>query len=259
MFAPWLGMLATWVASADSVRDLSCGCHPPLPGIALEQPARGRDFAVEIDQEILHSDRILDLTSKTRGIKLKGNLKVLERLRYHDAKGPAVLGRRWSSWIPRAARRASQAPGASLGSTSPRRIYASTSPFPRGACGCGVGGGHHYTVCRSGSRHQGASQGAGRHQGDVRQIQSSTVHRSPGTGAGCVQILDTVDAEPMKPGVLLSERGAVTYQHAAISRARGKLIVVADVAYFEERAAGSVVTRMVMRALAVGHREILRP
>lgn len=28
-------------------------------GIALEQPAGGRNFTVEIDQEILHSDRIL--------------------------------------------------------------------------------------------------------------------------------------------------------------------------------------------------------
>ena len=76
-------------------------------------------------------------------------------------------------------------------------------------------------------------------------------------------ILDTVDAEPMKPGVLLSERGAHSTAHhlinVAISRARGKLIVVADVGYFERRAPGSVVTRMVMRALAVGHREILRP
>jgi hypothetical protein len=38
----------------------------------------------------------------------------------------------------------------------------------------------------------------------------------------------------------------------------GKLIVVADVHYFERRAAGSVVTHMVARALAVGRREILR-
>jgi hypothetical protein len=44
----------------------------------------------------------------------------------------------------------------------------------------------------------------------------------------------------------------------AISRARGKLIVVADVGYFERRAAADVVTKMVVRALAVGRREILR-
>jgi ATP-dependent exoDNAse (exonuclease V) alpha subunit len=66
----------------------------------------------------------------------------------------------------------------------------------------------------------------------------------------------------MTPGVLLSERGAHSMAqnliNVAISRARGKLIVVADVRYFERRAAGSVVTKMVARALAVGRREILR-
>ena len=98
-------------------------------------------------------------------------------------------------------------------------------------------------------------------QADVRQIECSTVHRFQGQERDVI-ILDTVDAEPMKPGVLLSERGAhSTAQNlinVAISRARGKLIVVADVRYFEQRAAGSVVTRMVVRAVAVGRREILR-
>jgi hypothetical protein len=57
------------------------------------------------------------------------------------------------------------------------------------------------------------------------------------------------------PGLLSS---FVSLINVAISRARGKLIVVADVRYFERRAAGSVVTKMVVRALAVGRREILR-
>ena len=98
-------------------------------------------------------------------------------------------------------------------------------------------------------------------QGEWRQIECSTVHRFQGQERDVV-ILDTVDAEPMKPGVLLSERGAQSMAqnliNVAISRARGKLIVIADVHYFERRAAGSVVTNMVVRALAVGHREILR-
>jgi superfamily I DNA and/or RNA helicase len=98
-------------------------------------------------------------------------------------------------------------------------------------------------------------------QGDGRRIECSTVHRFQGQERDVV-ILDTVDAEPMKPGVLLSERGAHSRAQSlinvAISRARGKLIVVADVRYFEQRAAGSVVTKMVVRALAVGRREILR-
>jgi superfamily I DNA and/or RNA helicase len=96
---------------------------------------------------------------------------------------------------------------------------------------------------------------------DVRQIECSTVHRFQGQERDVI-ILDTVDAEPMKPGVLLSERGtdstAQKLINVAISRARGKLIVVADVRYFERRAAGSVVTKMVARAVAAGRREILR-
>jgi hypothetical protein len=101
---------------------------------------------------------------------------------------------------------------------------------------------------------------AGDH-GEGRRIECSTVHRFQGQERDVV-ILDTVDAEPMKPGVLLSERGAHSAAqnliNVAISRARGKLIVVADVRYFERRAAGSVVTKMIVRALAVGRREILR-
>jgi hypothetical protein len=98
-------------------------------------------------------------------------------------------------------------------------------------------------------------------QGAVRHIECNTVHRFQGQERDVV-ILDTVDAEPMKPGVLLSERGAHSTAQSlinvAISRARGKLIVVADVRYFEQRATGSVVTKMVARALAVGRRDILR-
>jgi hypothetical protein len=101
---------------------------------------------------------------------------------------------------------------------------------------------------------------AGDH-GDGRRIDCSTVHRFQGQERDVI-ILDTVDAEPMKPGVLLSELGGRSTAHnlinVAISRARGKLIVVADVRYFERRAAASVVTAMIRHALAVGRREILR-
>ena len=76
-----------------------------------------------------------------------------------------------------------------------------------------------------------------------------------------VVILDTVDADPMKPGVLLSERGsrssAQNLINVAISRARGKLVIVADVRYFQQRAPESVVSRMIARALDVGCRETL--
>jgi len=90
------------------------------------------------------------------------------------------------------------------------------------------------------------------------RIECSTVHRFQGQERDVI-ILDTVDADPMKPGVLLSERGprssAQNLINVAISRARGKLIVVADVGYFEQRANASVVTRMITRAVGLGRRE----
>jgi superfamily I DNA and/or RNA helicase len=91
-------------------------------------------------------------------------------------------------------------------------------------------------------------------------VECSTVHRFQGQERDVV-IIDTVDAEPMNPGVLLSERGARLSArnliNVAISRARGKLIVVADVKYFERRAPGSVVSEMIVRALKIGRRESL--
>jgi superfamily I DNA and/or RNA helicase len=96
---------------------------------------------------------------------------------------------------------------------------------------------------------------------DLQGIECSTVHRFQGQESDLV-IMDTVDADPMKPGVLLSERGprssAQNLINVAISRARGKLVIVADVRYFELRATAGVVTSMITRALAVGRREVLR-
>jgi superfamily I DNA and/or RNA helicase len=90
------------------------------------------------------------------------------------------------------------------------------------------------------------------------RIECSTVHRFQGQERDVV-ILDTVDADPMKPGVLLSEQGprssAQNLINVAISRARGKLIVVADVGYFEQRAPASVVAKMITRAMGLGRRE----
>jgi superfamily I DNA and/or RNA helicase len=95
--------------------------------------------------------------------------------------------------------------------------------------------------------------------GGVPAIECSTVHRFQGQERDVV-ILDTVDTDPMRPGVLLSERGPSSQNliNVAISRARGKLVIVADVKYFELRAPGSAITKMIGRALVAGHREILR-
>jgi superfamily I DNA and/or RNA helicase len=96
--------------------------------------------------------------------------------------------------------------------------------------------------------------------GGMPAIECSTVHRFQGQERDVV-ILDTVDADPMRPGVLLTERGPGSSSqnliNVAISRARGKLVIVADVKYFESRAPGSVITKMIGRALVDGHHEIL--
>jgi superfamily I DNA and/or RNA helicase len=97
------------------------------------------------------------------------------------------------------------------------------------------------------------------HGDATARIECSTVHRFQGQERDVV-IVDTVDAEPMKPGVLLSERGprssAQNLINVAISRARGKLIILADMRYFEQRAPASVVATMIMRAVELGARRV---
>ncbi len=44
-------------------------------------------------------------------------------------------------------------------------------------------------------------------------------------------LIDLVDAAPMRPSALLAE--APNLLNVSISRARGKLVIVADVAYFQ--------------------------
>ena len=97
------------------------------------------------------------------------------------------------------------------------------------------------------------------HGDPTARIECSTVHRFQGQERDVV-IVDTVDAEPMKPGVLLSERGprstAQNLINVAISRARGKLIILADMRYFEQRAPAGVVATMIMRAVELGARRV---
>ena len=90
---------------------------------------------------------------------------------------------------------------------------------------------------------------------DADQVECRTVHRFQGNERDMV-ILDTVDTGPMPPGVLLVGSGrrssAANLINVSISRARGKLVVIADVAYFEARCPDSVMTRMLRSALADG-------
>jgi superfamily I DNA and/or RNA helicase len=92
---------------------------------------------------------------------------------------------------------------------------------------------------------------------DGKDIACSTVHRFQGQERDVI-VLDTVDAPPQKPGILTSstdEQGsAANLINVSISRARGKLIVIADVEYFKQQAPGAPVTRLIEAALRVGHR-----
>jgi hypothetical protein len=79
-------------------------------------------------------------------------------------------------------------------------------------------------------------------------VECSTIHRFQGRECDVV-ILDLVDAHPMKPSALVGD--APNLLNVSISRARGKLVIVADVAYFETAAADGLVARM-LRAAAAG-------
>jgi superfamily I DNA and/or RNA helicase len=69
---------------------------------------------------------------------------------------------------------------------------------------------------------------AARRVGDV--VECSTIHRFQGRECDVV-LLDLVDAQPMRPSGLIAD--APNLLNVSISRARGKLVIVADVAYFE--------------------------
>ncbi len=60
-------------------------------------------------------------------------------------------------------------------------------------------------------------------------VECSTIHRFQGRECDVV-LLDLVDAQPMRPSALVGE--SPNLLNVSISRARGKLVIVADVAYF---------------------------
>jgi hypothetical protein len=63
------------------------------------------------------------------------------------------------------------------------------------------------------------------------QVECSTIHRFQGRECDIV-IIDLVDAAPMRPSALVGETPNLL--NVSISRARGKLVIVADVAYFTD-------------------------
>jgi hypothetical protein len=88
------------------------------------------------------------------------------------------------------------------------------------------------------------------------RVECSTVHRFQGQERDCI-ILDTVDSEPLAPGVLLAGQGpdaeAAQLLNVSVSRARGKLVLLADVAYFRRRAPNSAISALLERALMAGY------
>ncbi|HWO17357.1 MAG TPA: AAA domain-containing protein [Kofleriaceae bacterium] len=83
----------------------------------------------------------------------------------------------------------------------------------------------------------------------------STIHRFQGRECDVV-IIDLVDAAPMPPGLLLAgdqaSSDACNLLNVSLSRARGKLVIIADVGYFEARAPGSVVAAILREATGAG-------
>ncbi|MBT5611397.1 MAG: ATP-binding domain-containing protein [Lentisphaerae bacterium] len=86
-------------------------------------------------------------------------------------------------------------------------------------------------------------------------VQCSTVHRFQGNERDIV-ILDTVDATPFRPGILLAGEGphgsALNLLNVSISRARGKLVVLADVSYFRDRAPDAPISQLLQLASEQG-------
>lgn len=86
---------------------------------------------------------------------------------------------------------------------------------------------------------------AARRIGDA--VECSTIHRFQGRECDVV-IIDLVDAAPMRPSALVAD--APNLLNVSISRARGKLVIVADVAYFESAAPDGLVAALLRAAVA---------
>jgi hypothetical protein len=88
-------------------------------------------------------------------------------------------------------------------------------------------------------------------------VECSTIHRFQGRESDAV-IIDLVDAPPLRPGLLLSgdraHGDAAHLLNVSLSRARGKLILVADVGHFERCAPGGVVAAILREAIRGGAR-----
>jgi molybdopterin-guanine dinucleotide biosynthesis protein len=92
---------------------------------------------------------------------------------------------------------------------------------------------------------------------EAGQVECRTVHRFQGNERDLV-ILDTVDTAPLTPGVLLTDQSpsssAKNLLNVSLSRARGKLVIIADVAYFNRAAPESLINELLAQAIQAGVR-----
>ena len=85
-------------------------------------------------------------------------------------------------------------------------------------------------------------------------VECHTVHRFQGHEKDMI-LFDATDATPLDPGILLvgdRSSDAAPLLNVSLSRARAKLVILADVDYFEQRAPGSLIQRLLADARATG-------
>ena len=89
------------------------------------------------------------------------------------------------------------------------------------------------------------------------RVECRTVHRFQG-GERDLVIFDTVDTAPLAPGKLLVDTGpasaAPNLINVSLSRARGKLVILADVAYFADHSSASTINAVLRQAARTGVR-----
>ena len=83
-------------------------------------------------------------------------------------------------------------------------------------------------------------------RGIADAVECSTIHRFQGRECDAV-LIDLVDAHPLRPSALVAD--APNLLNVSISRARGKLVIVADVAYFTAADPRGLVAAMLSRAM----------
>lgn len=83
-------------------------------------------------------------------------------------------------------------------------------------------------------------------RGLANAIECNTIHRFQGRECDAI-LVDLVDAPPMRPSMLVTE--APNLLNVSISRARGKLVLVADVAHFTAAAPDGIVATL-LRAVS---------